>query len=82
MNLIQPRLRARVVQVAAGCARRPDRADQLIAEFDGNAPANKNQVRKLSEQAGKPRGGFGALDQRESVGLERGGRIGFVMGAI
>ena len=53
-NSIQPSLCTHVIQIAAGCARRPDRADQLIAEFDGNAPANKNQVRKLSEQAGKP----------------------------
>ena len=45
--MLQPGLRARVIQIAAGGARGPDRADQLFAQFDWNAPADKNQMRKF-----------------------------------
>lgn len=70
-----------VIELGARRAARTDGADDLIAELDDNAAAEKHDVRKLGEWRDRIFA-FSALGQRKRVVFERHGSVSFVMSAI
>ncbi len=70
-----------IVEIAAGSARRADRADHLVADVDDDAAAEEQEMRQLRKKR-RDRRRLRSLDQRGRVVLEGRRGVSFVIGAV